>query len=1007
MKNFIRRVALFELLIFVIMIIIQNNIIRAEEVHKINFQKINVKDGLSNRNITTIYQDSRGYIWIGTANGLNRYNGHEINIYSNEIGNEKSLSSNYISSIIEDDYGNMWIGTTGGLNILDVEKNEITRISNKISDNEGTIHFNITALYKDSKGRVWVGTEYGLKVYDNITGEMKEYTTDGIEGESLTNNYVTVIEEDGLGNIWIGTKKGINVFVEETNRIESNIKKDYKYIKYIENDINRNMWIASKDGIERYSFENQDIHYKYCVDSRFEININQIISDKNNNIWFATSEGLSKYNKNTGEKNQYKTSVYEQRSISSDYVTCLFEDKDGVIWVGTDNGVNVINLGQQFNLLNLEYLNSEKLKNISVTDIFEDSDSNYWIGTKNSGIRFINNLEGNVVSYYYDENKENSIWMGTRSGLICYYEDTGEIVEHKLNFDINGITDINIVDIYQDSNDKDILWLGGGLVGGLIKFNKKSGVEKRYVKYINRDLKNYGSVNSIKGDSIGNLWIGTDVGLVKFNIDTEEFHYYTEKDGLIDNYIYSLLIDNDENIWMATDKGISKLNINTGKFNNYIEGNEVFVGGFNVRSALKMKDGLMFLGGAKGLLFFNPEDIIEDSSIDNNVVIENITVNNEKNYFEKDDIKLKYNENNIRIKFFSPNYKNLGSIKYDYMLEGFDKEWICGSYRNSVRYTSLSPGKYNFKVRATDINGNVSDVTNIKILVKRPYWRTPVAYIIYIIIFLIIVACVWDYVRILEGLFKNRTVQLNMQLEQNNKLYKEIIKNEKFKNAYFVNLSHELRTPLNVILSTVQLVNLLNKDEGITKEKSSQYMKIIEKSSNTLLKVINDIVDSSKIETGNYKINKEKVDIVYVVEEAALNMSNFIEEKGIEFTIDPEIEEKIVYCDPTEIERCTINLLANAAKFTPEGGKINLYIRDRDNEVDIIVEDTGIGISEEDQSFIFNRFSQVEGVETVKCSSSGIGLTLVKYLVELHGGRIRLESEVDKGSKFIITLPII
>lgn len=969
MKNFIRKVAVFELLIFVIMIIIQSNIIRGEEIYKINFQKINVKDGLSNRNITTIYQDSRGYIWIGTG--------------------------------------------------------------------------------------------YGLNVYDTVTGEVNEYTTDGIEGESLTNNYITVIEEDKLGNIWIGTKKGINVFVEETNRIESNVEKDYKYIKHIENDGNGNMWIATKDGIERYSFEDHDIHYKYCVDSRFEININQIISDKNNNIWFATSEGLSRYNKNTGEKSQYKTSVYEQRSISSDYVTCLLEDKDGVIWVGTDNGVNVINLGQQFNLLNLEYLNNEKLKNISVTDIFEDSNSNYWIGTKNSGIRFIDNLERNVVSYYYDENKENSIvsnnirsiietnknkilvatdkglsiidkdtgdienlrideeydvdvnilykdeniiWMGTKSGLISYYEDTGEIVEHKLNFDINGIPDINIVDIYQDLNDKDILWLGGGLVGGLIKFNKKSGVEKRYVKYIN---KNYGTVNSIKGDSIGNLWIGTDLGLVKFNIDTEEFHYYTEKDGLIDNYIYSLLVDNDENIWMATDKGISKLNIKTGKFNNYIEGNEVFVGGFNVGSALKRKDGLMFLGGAKGLIFFNPEDIIEDSSIDNNVVIESITVNSKKNYSEKGDIKLKYNENNVKIKFFSPNYKNLGSIKYDYMLEGLDEEWICGNSSNSVNYTLLSPGKYNFKVRATDINGNVSDVTNVEILIKRPYWRTPVAYIIYIIILLIIVVCVWDYVRILDGLVKKRTSELNMQLEYNDKLYKGVIKNEKFKNAYFVNLSHELRTPLNVILSTVQLVNLLNKDERITKEKSLQYMKIIEKNSNTLLKVINDIVDSSKIETGNYKINKENVDIVYIVEETALNMSNFIEEKGIEFTIDPDIEEKIVCCDATEIERCIINLLSNASKFTPEGGKINLYIKDRGYEVDIIVEDTGIGISEEDQSFIFNRFSQVEGVETIKCSSSGIGLTLVKYLVELHGGRIKLESEVNKGSKFTITLPII
>ena len=190
------------------------------------------------------------------------------------------------------------------------------------------------------------------------------------------------------------------------------------------------------------------------------------------------------------------------------------------------------------------------------------------------------------------------------------------------------------------------------------------------------------------------------------------------------------------------------------------------------------------------------------------------------------------------------------------------------------------------------------------------------------------------------------------------------------------------------------------------KEKSSQYVKIIENNSNMLLKIIDDIVDTSKIEAGHYKINKEYADIVYVVEEIALSMSKFIEEKGIEFTIDPEIEEKIMCFDITEIERCIINLLSNASKFTPEGGKINLYIKDKGDKVEIIVEDTGIGISEEDKEFIFGRFSQVEGAEIMKCSSSGIGLTLVKNIVELHEGSIILESEVDKGSRFIISLPV-
>ena len=182
-------------------------------------------------------------------------------------------------------------------------------------------------------------------------------------------------------------------------------------------------------------------------------------------------------------------------------------------------------------------------------------------------------------------------------------------------------------------------------------------------------------------------------------------------------------------------------------------------------------------------------------------------------------------------------------------------------------------------------------------------------------------------------------------------------------------------------------------------------MNIISKNCDNLLKIINDIIDSSKIETGNYKINKKNNDIVYIVEETALNMSKFIEEKGLSLIVDPEMEEKIISCDSTEIERCVVNLLANAVKFTSEGGEIRVFIKEIENNIEIIVEDTGIGISKEDQEFIFKRFSQVEGANVTKVSSSGIGLTLVKYVVELHGGYVKLESELNKGSKFTLVLP--
>lgn len=276
-------------------------------------------------------------------------------------------------------------------------------------------------------------------------------------------------------------------------------------------------------------------------------------------------------------------------------------------------------------------------------------------------------------------------------------------------------------------------------------------------------------------------------------------------------------------------------------------------------------------------------------------------------------------------------------------------------------------------------------------------------YNIYISIIGALFIYIFNYVKILQRLVDQKTMNLNKQLQENERLNKEIIDNEKFKNNYFVNLSHELRTPINVITSTIQLIKLRSKDS--TYENFNQYMEIINKSCDNLLKIINDIIDSSKIETGKYKINKKNNDIVYIVEETALNMSKFIEDKGISLIIDPDMEEQIISCDEVELERCIINLLANAVKFTQEGGEIRIYIKEVKNNIEITIEDTGIGISKEDQEFIFKRFSQVDGTGAIKTSSSGIGLTLVKYIVELHGGYIKLESELNVGSRFTIGIP--
>ena len=312
------------------------------------------------------------------------------------------------------------------------------------------------------------------------------------------------------------------------------------------------------------------------------------------------------------------------------------------------------------------------------------------------------------------------------------------------------------------------------------------------------------------------------------------------------------------------------------------------------------------------------------------------------------------------------------------MIEGIDLDWIYVDEKSSLDIKSLDSGRYTLKVRARDGYVNLTEEISINIKVKSPILKTPLAYLVYTIIISVLAYYSFNYVRILQKLVNQKTMKLNQQLEENKKLSEKLIQKEKLKNDYFVSLSHELRTPINVISSTTQLANILTKNNNMKYQKAQEYMEIISRNCDRLLKIINDIIDSSKIESGQYKIHKNNSDIVYIVEEVVLSMSKFIQEKGLSIIIDPEIEEKVISFDETEIERCMINLIGNAVKFTPEGGEIKVYIKEVKDNIEITVQDNGIGISKEDQEFIFEKFAQVEYSGVTKASSSGIGLAFVR-----------------------------
>lgn len=680
------------------------------------------------------------------------------------------------------------------------------------------------------------------------------------------------------------------------------------------------------------------------------------------------------------------------------YGIYIFDEKDGslvdIICQNNDNKVD----------LNNEYITG--LYKIDEDDILVVTNKYAILVNINNGIftkRSYEDIYHEELNYLYSDGE--FAWSSNTSDFRSVNIKTEEKTSYGEDLKKFNINPGKITYILPDYEDENILWLGGSGTG-LVKYHKKRGVIKQYTHdSLNRNSLISNDINCMIFDKFENLWIGTNIGLSKLNIKTNKFTSYTTAEGLTNNFINSILLDDDNNLWISTNKGLNKFDIEKENIINFTKMDGIHGYQFNINSSLKNKDGMMIFGSTNGITYFNPEDIENPIGNKNKVVFGDIFIGKNKVSYNNKELILEHYDKDLSIEYFLPIYENLNNITYEYMIEGIDSNWIYVDRKSYLNIKTLEPGKYTLKMRARDGHGNLTKETSMNIRVKSPIWKTPLAYLIYIVILLAIAFYIFNYVKILQNLVNHKTMKLNKQLEENKKLSEEIINNEKFKNNYFVNLSHELRTPINVITSILQLTDNMMRNKTMTYKKAEGYIEIINRNCENLLKIINDIIDSSKIETGNYKINKKNNNIVYIAEEVALNMSNFIEGKGLSLIIDPEIEEKVISCDETEIERCVINLLGNAVKFTPEGGEIRVYIKEVKGYIEITIEDNGIGISKEDQEFIFKRFSQVEGNGATKATSSGIGLTLVKDIVDLHGGYIRLESELNKGSKFTIGLP--
>jgi signal transduction histidine kinase/ligand-binding sensor domain-containing protein/DNA-binding response OmpR family regulator len=1008
-------------------------------------------------------QDRAGYLWFGTYDGVDRYDGNGFTSYKHDPENPNSINSGSVQALCEDEKGNIWIGTSLGLDRLEPASGRFIHYLPH-SQESGINYSNyVLSICEGKSGILWIGTGDGLSKFDEAKKTFTIFKHDDKDSLTISNNFVHALLKDKNGSIWIGTGNGLDKLDEKTGRFihywngptnqngsiridwDNSIEYSLPYqVNYIYEDKDGMIWLCT-NGEGLVEFNPKDCLFKTykhdkkdpgSLTSLTGDNIEAVCQDSDGIFWIGTKyNGLNTLNINTNTFTHYLHDDYDPGSLSINMILSICCERSGTIWITTFNGVNKINRKKlQF----IQYNNVENSWGKSFgtgASVVRGSKGNLWVQTGNGEILNFDPSNETFVPQFNDyrtgkhilaEDDSGNIWMGSSKGGIYLKNRSGHVtrVKYFSGKDFNE----NVYCIYTDSY-MDTVWIGT-LEGGIFCINKQTGIISliksvntsikciykdsfgmlwagtkdagliRYNTFLKKfflfksDLKDPRSISgnlitTIYEDKKRNLWLGTNVGLNKYIRLTNSFIHFTEKDGLPNNLIFHIESDDHGNLWFSTNKGIAKFNPVTGKVKNY----DVSYGFTSNRfyfTGCQTKNGEIYFGGPGGITRFDP-DSIKDNQYIPSIAITSVRVFDKTLTFSE-DIKLPYDKNFLSFEFAAFSYISPERNQYAYKMEGVDKDWIYSGTKHYASYTNMAPGTYIFRVKGSNNDGVWNEAgTSMLINISPPWWKTNWAYFSYGAIFFLT----------LYGLrrYELNRVELKDKIKMDEAILKEKEETEKIKSRFFANISHEFRTPLTLILGPAEKINSQTSNDII---KDSE---IIKRNSKRLLQLVNQLLDLSKLEAGKLRLEASKSNIVSFIKGIALSFESLSEEKDITVKIFSEKEFIELYFDKEKMLKVLSNIFSNAYKFTPQDGKITVSIIENDKNVEIKIKDSGIGISKEEIPKLFDRFYQVDSSFTREYTGTGIGLTLTKELVELHKGRISVESETGHWTEFTIELP--
>lgn len=1012
------------------------------------FRHYGMENGLSHNTVMCSVQDAQGFLWLGTKDGLNRFDGTSFKVFRHDEDDSTTIGNDYVRCLYKDPSGRLFAGTQRGLYEYRPRTETFTHVTSSGDKS-------IKEMLSDGRRNLWYIAQGTLMKQDEKQNRTQSFPVDKWF-------WASSLCVAGDGSFWVATGDGLLKKYDAQNEsfitynVFGNKKVTTRWIEKIYPTTDGKILVGTA-GYGVFSFDPSTASFASLIHQNSDgtgIFVRDILQVGKNEYWFATESGLFVYNDNTKQIINLKKNYHNPYALSDNAVYTLCKDREGGLWAGTFFG------GVNYYAPPLSHFKKyfpddgpQSISGNAVREMVKDKYGNLWIGTEDAGLNklspngrishFMPGGTKNSLAYYNVHGLlavDDELWIGTfEHGLDVLCIPTGKVIRHynassgpndlKSNFVFslrqtknggilmgttagvfrynkasNGFASVPALSgyTYNILEDGNGVWWSATIADGVRYYNPQTG-ESGTVQHDPKNKASIGSnmVNSLAEDSEGNLWIATEGGgLSKLSADRKTIKRYTTKNGLPGNFVFKVLEDDQRLLWITTSQGLVQLNPQTEAMKIFTSANGLLNDQFNYNSGFKDENGRLFFGSVKGLISFDPKELTNDSFVPP-VVFTGFQIHNkealigEKNTLPQSivyttKIELPHDQSSFSLDFAALSFAAPQMNRYAYKMDGVNAGWTYLEKNRKVYFTDLAPGHYLFRVKSANSSGvwNQKETT-LSIVVLPPWWSSTPAYVLYA---LLTASLIWLGIRYYHRRLKEQNEQKMARLhyQKEKELYEA-------KMMFFTNLAHEIKTPLALITAPLERVIDKTKDRDDIKRS----LAIMERNTQRLLELTGQLLDYRQTEAGGFTLTFTQVNVSALLKEIFSVFKPLADQNGLRYQLHLPDEAFFTYADSEALTKIITNLVSNAVKYA--GEKVDLRLTNNAENFTVEFSNDGETIPTDMREKIFEPFVRLKKAEKQK--GTGIGLALARSLTELHGGTVAVKEHFSLNV-IALTLPV-